>query len=196
MCVENISAISFLSDFAADGLVRVGSWDKCIPIASITASGRRLVVDIICIAYPIGYIYFVYDIPISMTEMMAIVLWPRLLWSAKCDQFSEIMRIKMARSLRKESKSVTLDYAAVNDEVAKSAKLQENSFPRIVRRGLALYNIVRPFLPLCYYPTPSAISAARLYCPSPKWRSKRSENLVQRMCGKNTILWIAIRTNM
>ena len=56
------------------------------------------------------------------------------------------MRIKMARSLRKESKSVTLDYAAVNDEVAKSAKLQENSFPRIVRRGLALYISCAPFL--------------------------------------------------
>ena len=142
--LKTLPLLVFCLIFAADGLLR-GWFLRQVhsPLRRLQQVVGDMIVDIICIAYPIGYIYFVYDIPISMTEMMAIVLWPSVCMISKMRSiFREIMRINMARSLRKESESMALDYSVVNDEVAKSAKLQESSFPRIVRRGLALYNIV------------------------------------------------------
>eukprot|EP00944_MAST-04C_sp_MAST-4C-sp1_P010662 g10662.t1 len=114
-----------------------------------------MIVDFICMAFPMGYPYFVHNISISLKEIIAIVLWPSVCMFTKTRSiFREIMRMKMAKYLRKESvhiygkrRRIGLGSVTFNDEVAKSAEVQEKSFPTIVRSGLAWYNIA---CGLCY----------------------------------------------
>ena len=140
--LEIFPLIIFCLIFAFDGLSR--AWF----LSRVHSPSRRfkqimtdVVLDFLCISFPLCLMYFAYNVPIAISEMMLILIWPSIcIFSKTRSMFRETLRINVSSQIRRTKTVLKMDDVAINDIVMESIKLQENAFPKMVRRGLAVYN--------------------------------------------------------
>eukprot|EP00944_MAST-04C_sp_MAST-4C-sp1_P002756 g2756.t1 len=143
--LESVSVAGICLVFTVDGFLR--GWF----LSQVHSASRRykqiisdLVLDFFCIAMPLIVMYFVYGVPIAMSEMIAILAWPSFCLLSKTRSiFREILRMNVIRSAAAEHQSFKL-------ESRRNLKLQEEVFPKSVRRALSVYNVLNGVFFLCY----------------------------------------------
>ena len=100
-----------------------------------------ILLDFLCISFPLCLMYFDYNIRIAISEMMLILIWPSICMFSKTRSIlRETLRITFQRHIRRRKTVLKMDDVAINDMVMESIKLRENAFPKRVQRGLAVYN--------------------------------------------------------
>eukprot|EP00943_MAST-04B_sp_MAST-4B-sp1_P002632 g2632.t1 len=108
-----------------------------------------ILVDFLCVAFPLSLMWFEYNVPISVADMMQISLFPAFcLWTKLRSIFREIIRVKSVHVVLKEEDSIAKKLKRHRnsiysvDETIKIAKKQQNVIPYKVRVGFVVYNVL------------------------------------------------------
>ncbi len=90
-----------------------------------------LCIDFLCVALPLCVLWFGYQIPISVQEMIQITFWPSLcLFSKSRSIFREIVRVRTENTM---GLSVT--------DGKRIAKIQRGRVPKVVSKAFCIYNV-------------------------------------------------------
>ena len=92
--------------------------------------------------------WFRYRVPIAMSEMIAILVWPSFCILSKVRSIFKEIRMNIAQSI--PGQKLASDSMARQSNYIRNLKLQEEVFPKSVRRALSVYNVLYGMFFLCY----------------------------------------------
>ncbi len=132
------------------------SWSRGYGVLQQNTPVRRdrqikidIVVDFLCVALPILIMWFGYNVPISVVDMMQIALFPAFcLWTKLRSIFREIIRVKCVQAVLKEEDRIAKSFKRRRkslysvDETISMAKKQQSIIPHKVRVGFVVYNVL------------------------------------------------------
>ena len=110
------------------------------------------IADFLCAALPLSIIWFVYDVPISVGEILMIILWPSVCLLLKIRSlFKEVLRVRSETiaayqadtSTIRHPRSLNKSFEALSLE--RVCKAQKSKMPRIFTIGLTLYSFAYGF---------------------------------------------------
>eukprot|EP00943_MAST-04B_sp_MAST-4B-sp1_P000471 g471.t1 len=102
--------------------------------------------DFFCMALPIGVLWFVYDIGLSIPEMLSLTGWPSFNFFSKLRSIlREIIRVRAYAAVRKEqdvmiSKHRDIAYVKTKDVVI--SEQQEKLMPKYISKCFSAYSII------------------------------------------------------
>ncbi len=106
-------------------------------------------IDFLCVAVPLCALWFAYGIPISIPEMIQIMVWPTLcLFSKLRSIIREIIRVRTDNAIFREqtklSETVNRNRRSIfrTSNSVKISKQQQKRVPKIVSTGYCVYNIL------------------------------------------------------
>jgi hypothetical protein len=142
-------------------------------------------IDFLCVALPLCVIWFGYNIPISIPEMLQIMFWPTLsIFSKLRSIFREIIRVRTDNAILREQNQLASKLNRNRRSIFRASnsveisKQQQKRMPKAISAAFCIYNVVYGLFFFCSSGCASGYAAYRL----------RQYHMDERLRKQNTFL--------